>query len=204
MVSRAVSGTKAPGPSNSARTPVVVWISAAWSSRRGPPAARVDVSSDRAERSFVFNGKTFTLYARRMGYYATVPAPPTLRELDAVLVDKYDIQLPLADLFRFGNERWNASDIKGAVDLGPAEAGGATCQHYGFRQDDVDFQVWIQNGIHPLPRKLVITTTSNPSRQQFSASYTWNLAPSYSDDAFEFTPPPGTHKITLATVDGTK
>jgi len=169
-----------------------------------PNKLTIEVTSDRADRIFLYDGKSFTLYARRLNYYATIPAPPTLRELDDLLVDKYDIQIPLADLFRFGNERWKASDIKAAVDLGPAEAGGTTCQHYAFRQDDVDFQVWIQKGVHPLPRKLVITTTTDPSRPQFSATYTWNLAPSYNDESFVFVPPPDANKIVLATVDGTK
>jgi hypothetical protein len=36
-----------------------------------------ETSSDRQSRSYIYDGKTFTLYARRAGYYATVPAPAT-------------------------------------------------------------------------------------------------------------------------------
>ena len=61
-----------------------------------------ETSSDRQSRSYIYDGKTFTLYARRAGYYATVPAPATLRELADVLSDKYDIEIPLADLFLWG------------------------------------------------------------------------------------------------------
>ena len=116
----------------------------------------------------MFDGKSFTLYARRVGYYATVPAPATLRELDDVLADKYGIELPLADLFRFGSPRWNAAGITVAKDIGPSEVGGTSCQHYAFRQGDLDYQIWIQKGEFPLPRKIVITTTSDPARPQFS------------------------------------
>jgi hypothetical protein len=52
-------------------------------------------ASDRNERTFIYDGKTFTMFAHRAGYYATVPAPPTLRELDDALSEKYDIELPL-------------------------------------------------------------------------------------------------------------
>ena len=157
-------------------------------------------SSDRNERSFIYDGKTFTMFARRAGYYATVPAPPTLRELDDALTEKYDIELPLADLFRFGSPNWNGGDIKAATDVGPSEVGGITCEHYAFRQDDVDWQVWIQKGEHPLPRKLVITTTSDAARPQHTATYTWNLAPSFNQESFTFVPPAGARKIVLATV----
>ena len=165
-----------------------------------PNKLLADVYSDRNERQYVYDGKTFTLLARRVGYYATVPAPATLRELADVLLDKYDIEVPLSDLFLWGATGWNTADITSAVDMGPSEVGGTTCEHYAYRQDGVDWQLWIQKGDFPLPRKLVITTMSDPARPQHSAAYTWNLAPSVNDTAFTFTPPSGARKIILATV----
>jgi len=157
-------------------------------------------SSDRNERTFIYDGKTFTMFAQRAGYYATVPAPPTLRELDDALSEKYDIELPLADLFRFGSPDWKGADIKAATDIGPSEVSGTTCEHYAFRQDDVDWQVWIQKGDYPLPRKLVITTTTEAGRPQHTATYTWNLAPSFNEASFTFVPPAGARKIVLSAV----
>jgi hypothetical protein len=165
---------------------------------RFPDKLLADVSSDRNERQYVYDGKTFTLLARRVGYYATVPAPATVRELADVLSAKYDIEVPLSDLFLWGAPGWSSADITSAVDLGPGEVGGTTCEHYAFRQDGADWQVWIQKGDFPLPRKLVITTTTDPARPQHTAIYTWNLAPSVNDAAFTFTPPTGARKIILA------
>jgi len=84
--------------------------------------------------------------------------------------------------------------------MGPGEVLGTTCQHYAFRQEGADWQVWIQKGDFPLPRKLVITTTDDPARPQHTAVYLWNLAPSVNDAAFTFTPPSGARKIVLADV----
>jgi len=165
-----------------------------------PSKLFAETSSDRQSRTYVYDGKTFTLYARRAGYYATVPAPATLRELADVLSEKYDIEVPLADLFLWGAPGWGTGDITAAVDLGPAEVGGTTCQHYAFRQEGVDWQIWIQKGDFPLPRKLVITSTDDEARPRHTAVYTWNLAPSVNDAAFTFTPPKGANKIVLATV----
>lgn len=157
-----------------------------------------DVSSDRNERTYVYDGKDFTLLARRVGYYATVPAPATLRELDDVLSEKYGIEIPLADLFRWGGPNWSAVEITAAVDAGPSEVDGVTCQHYLFRQEGVDWQIWIQKGAYPLPRKQVITTTSDPARPQHSAVFKWNLAPSYNAEAFTFVPPANANRIAMA------
>jgi hypothetical protein len=134
-----------------------------------------------------------------VNYYATIPAPPTLRELADKLADKYDVELPVADLFYWG-ERKDTDEIKGAMDIGASQIEGVTCEHYAFRQDGADWQVWIQQGDYPLPRKLVITTTTDPARPKFTSVMTWNLAPSFNDAAFAFVPPKDAKKIMLAEV----
>ena len=50
--------------------------------------------------------------------------------------------------------------------LGLSDVGGITCEHYAFRQPGLDWQVWIQLGDHPLPKKLVLTTTTDDARPQ--------------------------------------
>ncbi len=162
-----------------------------------PDYIRSEVSNDRHERLYLYDGKTFTLWAKRVNYYATIPAPDKIGDLIDLLEDKYGIQLPLVDLFLWGTARADLSDIVGAMDLRPAVVEGTTCEHYLFREKDVDWQLWIQKGDYPLPRKVVITTKTDDARPQYSAVYTWNLAPSYNEAAFEFVPTPDTHRVVL-------
>jgi hypothetical protein len=161
-----------------------------------PNRIRAEVTSDRKDRLYFGDGKTFSVFARRMNYYATIPAPATLRELADTLADKYDLELPLVDLFYWG-ERKSLDDIRGASDIGASQVDGVTCEHFAFRQEGADWQVWIQQGDYPLPRKLVIRTTTDPARPQYTATLTWNLAPSYDDTAFTFVPPKDAKRITL-------
>jgi hypothetical protein len=161
-----------------------------------PNRLRADITSDKQERMFFDDGKTFSVWARRMNYFATIPAPATLRELADTLADKYGLELPVADLFYWGDRR-GTDEIKGAIDVGPSQVDGVTCEHYAFRQDGADWQVWIQQGDYPLPRKLVITTTTDPTRPTFSSVMTWNLAPSFNDAAFAFVPPKDAKRIVL-------
>jgi hypothetical protein len=163
---------------------------------RNPDRLRADVSSDRQERLYLYDGREFTLYAKRLGYYATAPVPPTLGELTDRLAERYDIQVPLVDLFKWGPS--SAAGITGAMDLGPSEVDGVTCQHYAFRQEGLDWQIWIQRGDYPLPRRLVATTTTDEARPQFTALYVWNLAPSFNGSAFAFVPPSDAEKIVFA------
>jgi hypothetical protein len=162
-----------------------------------PNRLRAEVTSDKQHRMYFYDGKSFSLWARRVNYYATVPAPPTLRALADTLAEKYNIEMPLADLFYWG-ERRGAGDLETAVDVGPSQVGGVTCEHYAFRQKGADWQVWLQEGDYPLPRKLVITTTTDQARPQFTSVMTWNLAPSFNDSAFTFVPPKDARRIAFA------
>jgi hypothetical protein len=167
-----------------------------------PDRLRAEVTSDRQQRFFFYDGKSFTLWARRVNYYATVPAPATLRELADRIQTKYGIEMPLGDLFYWGTEGHDGSGISAAADVGTSQIEGVTCEHYAFRQSDIDWQVWLQQGGYPLPRKLVITTTSEPARPQYTSVLTWNLAPSYNDAAFRFDPPAEAHRITFEEAPG--
>jgi len=165
---------------------------------RMPNGLRAEVANDRHERMYLYDGKSFTLFAKRLNYYATVPAPPTIGELASTLDEKYDVTVPIVDLFRWGGASWSPEGIKGAMDVGASVVLGTTCEQYAFRQDDIDWQIWIQKGDYPLPRKLVITTKTDEARPQHTAVYVWNLAPSFNDAAFVFDPPEGAGKVVLA------
>jgi hypothetical protein len=163
-----------------------------------PSKMRVSIEGEQKSRLFLYDGKSFTLFARRAGYYATVPAPDTIGKLIEAVQEKYDVEIPLVDLFLWGGPRASANEIMAAADFGPGSVDGVTCEHYAFRQPGLDWQVWIQLGDHPLPRKLVLTTTTDEARPQHTSALTWNLAPSYSEDAFVFDPPDDAHKIVFA------
>jgi hypothetical protein len=165
-----------------------------------PDRLRLEITSARQHRFFFFDGKQFTLWAPRTNFYTTVPAPPNISELADELEAKYAIELPLVDLFRWGGPRSDSSAITAAKDIGPSEVGGTTCEHYAFRQNGLDWQIWIQNGDYPLPRKVVLTTTTDEARPQYVAVYTWNLAPSFNAGAFTFAPPSDARRIPIQEV----
>ena len=163
-----------------------------------PNRMRIEVTSDERHRLFLYDGKNFTVWGRLVNYYATVPAPPTIGELFEKVTEKYDIELPLYDLYNWGTKDEDINKIKTAIDVGPSTVEGVTCEHYAFHQEGVDWQLWIQLGEFPLPRKLVITTLTDDARPQHSDTLTWNLAPSFNDGAFAFDPPPDAKRVILA------
>ena len=163
-----------------------------------PNRLRVEVTSDDKQRLFFYDGKNFTVWGKLVNYYATVPAPPTIDKLIDDADKKFGIELPLVDLFKWGTDPEAIKRIKSAIDIGPSSIDGVTCEQYAFRQEGIDWQIWIQLGQFPLPRKFVIRSLSDEARPQHSDTLTWNLAPSFDDNAFVFDPPPDAKRIVLA------
>lgn len=169
---------------------------------RRPDRLRVDITTDRKQRQIYYDGKAVTVYAPRVKYYASVAAPPTLRATIEVLTKKYGIELPLADLFYWGTDEAPLAEIKAARYIGPATVDGKPADQFAFRQEGVDWQVWIQRGKAPLPLKMAITSREQPAAPTHSAWLRWNLAPHLSETTFVFKPPPGSMKIVMQTADG--
>ncbi|HEY5802921.1 MAG TPA: DUF2092 domain-containing protein [Lysobacter sp.] len=168
---------------------------------RSPDRLQLDMRTDRKERQLFYDGKSLTVYGPKAKYYATVDAPPTTREMLGAVEERYGIEIPLTDLFLWGTDEAPASALTSAAYVGPARINGTATSQYAFRQDGVDWQVWIEAGPKPLPRRLVITTTDDPAQPQYASTLTWNTAAGLKDSAFTFTPPKDSHRIEMVAVD---
>lgn len=166
-----------------------------------PKGLRIHDVSDAHERMYFYDGTNFTLWGKRTNMYATVEAPDTIGKLLDKLEDEYGLVVPLADLFRWGTDEETISAITGAMDAGLSDISGITCEQYAFRQENIDWQLWIQKGAYPLPCKIVITNKEDEARPQYSAVYDWNLAPSYNEEAFNFEEPEGAVRVVLANLN---
>jgi hypothetical protein len=167
------------------------------------PGFVIHFVSDAKSRDFYYDGKQFTMYAPKLGYYATVAAPATNREVLDTIYDRYGIRLPLEDLFRWndvGNDR--AKSFKSAMVLGPTTIDGVKTTHYAFREPDVDWEVWIQDGDQPLPRKLAIVDRTDAARPTFTTRLKWTVNPTFNASDFTFAPGADSKKIQLATFKG--
>jgi hypothetical protein len=169
---------------------------------RQPDRLRADVVSARMQRQFFYDGKTLTLYGARVKYYARVPAPSTIRQMLDVAEQRYGLVWPLADLFYWGTDEARIAGIRGAITVGSSRIGGVECDQYAFREEAVDYQVWIGKGKTPVPRKLVITTRQEEGQPQYVAVLRWDLAPKHDDKVFAFAPPKDARRIVFRTTDG--
>jgi len=150
------------------------------------------------DREFYYDGKTFTIYGKNVKYYASAPAPATIAALFDAVSERFGVDIPLADLFAWSTDKSKMQDITSALHIGPARIGGVLTDHYAFRQEGLDWQVWIEQGKTRLPRKFVITTMDEEGQPQYMSVLKWNLSPAISDKTFTFVPPKDAHRIVFA------
>lgn len=167
---------------------------------RLPDRLAVDLFTDTSEREFFYDGKTLTMYGPKIGYYATVPAPATVAETLEMASERYNLEVPLADLFVWGTDDDGTADLTSAFYVGASQIGERSCDHYAFRQDGADWQLWIEADDTPLPCRVAITATDDEALPQYVATIDWTLDPPIDEAAFEFSPPEGAKQIPLEEV----
>lgn len=163
----------------------------------GAHLMRVSVRSDRRQRDYYFDGKTLTQVAPRAGYYASVPLQGTIGQMLTAVAERYEIEVPLADLFLWGTPAAGLEELSAATLIGPAKIGGLEAEHFALRQAGVDWQVWVQKGAQPLPLKMVITTTDEAAQPQYAATLRWDLKARPAAKDFSFVPGKGMSRIEL-------
>jgi hypothetical protein len=161
-----------------------------------PNKLRADRKGDILNQEFFYDGKTLALYNPKENLYATTAAPPTIDEMLDFAREKLDVIAPGAEiLYSNAAERMLKVTPSGFV-VGSSVVGGVKTAHLAFRGAEVDWQIWIEEGARPLPRKFVLTSKQVKGEPQFTVVVrNWDLAPKLTDRMFTFTPPKGAKKI---------
>lgn len=159
-----------------------------------------------ADEEFFYDGKTLALHYPEAGYYAVVEAPGTLEGMLDFARMSLDIYAPAGDLIVPG-----AFDIlmegvtSGFVVPNPRGVmiDGAVCDHVAFSKEGIiDFQLWIEQGDKPLPRKLVITSRDMVSAPEYTVFIRdWNLNPDVPEGQFTLEAPDDAMNIEFIILD---
>lgn len=161
-----------------------------------PSHFATDATGDTLNRSAWYDGRTLSALDTRRNVYVTVDMPSTIDGvLDRIAAD-YWIVIPLSDLLYADPYATLMEDAQSGEYLGLHQVGGVACHHLAFSQEDLQWQIWIDAGDQPLPRKLVITYVLAPGAPQYVATIRrWTLEPAATPELFRFTPPAGARKI---------
>ncbi|HWY85735.1 MAG TPA: DUF2092 domain-containing protein, partial [Gemmataceae bacterium] len=151
---------------------------------------------DTANSLFYYDGKTATVFDRGQKTYATEKVPGTIDAMLDDLHDRFDTHQTLADFLFADPYKMFTEHVQSGTYVGLHHVGKVKCHHLAFRQRILDWQIWIDAGDQPLPRKLVITFKRQVDQPQYTALiHRWDVNPKLSDDLFKFQPPAGVRKV---------
>ena len=116
----------------------------------------------------VYDGKLLTVNNKDSKDYAQIDAPGTAEELMDVLREKHGVVAPGADLLMSNVFNILMLDVIEAAVIGKGVIDGVECDHLAFRNVETDWQIWIEPGAKPIPRKYVITSKGIGEAPQYT------------------------------------
>jgi hypothetical protein len=142
------------------------------------------------------------LYGKHLNAFAQMDMAGSVDQLLERLRGEFGIEAPGADFLLTRVYEALSEDILVAQHIGRGVIDGVECEHLAFRNTDTDWQIWIELGARPIPRKYVITNKSvNGSPQYTLRIKEWKSdAPTAS--AFAFTAPAGSKKVEIKDLSG--
>jgi hypothetical protein len=149
-----------------------------------------------ADVALYFDGKTATVHGRNIDAYAQFAAPGTVDDLIEALRAGHGIAVPGADLLLSQPYEALVADVLEAKHIGRGVVDGVECEHLAFRNFDTDWQIWVEVGDRPFPRKLVITSKTIAGAPQYTLRVKrWKSGFTADPAMFQFTPPAGARRI---------
>ena len=159
-------------------------LTAVYTVRR-PNGFHVKMTGGRGLESW-YNGKTLTIAVHPHKVFAQAPMPDTIdRTLDA-LAERYDMALPMGDLFYGSAEKALLSGTTTGGYAGIEKIGDASCTHLAFHDTGVDWDLWLPEKGEPLPKRFKVVQKARTGQPAVDVTFTaWNLAPQIDDTTFK-------------------
>jgi hypothetical protein len=155
-----------------------------------PDKLRASRTGGYADIELIFNGKTVTVLGKNLNVYTQADAPGTIDQLVDLLRNQYGVELPGADLLISNPYEALMADVINAKHIGQGVINGVECEHLAFRNQDTDWQLWVQTGYHPVPCKFVITSKATAAAPQYTLVIKdLKTDVEFGADAFAFQPP---------------
>jgi hypothetical protein len=156
-----------------------------------PDKVRASRTGGYADVEIVFDGKTVSAVGKNINAYTQFESAGSIDQLIAKLRGMDLITAPGADIL-------GSHIFDDAKHIGRGVIDGVECEHLAFRDLNVDWQLWVDVGDRPIPRKYVITSKGVGGAPQYTLRIKeWKTDAPISADAFTFTPPSGAKKVAL-------
>jgi hypothetical protein len=171
---------------------------------RRPDRARTRYIGDLRNNQVWYNGKTITILDVDRNLYSVIKAPSKIDKALDHIIDMYDIAVPTADLIYSNPYKILIEKVESGFYVGMDMVDGIMCHHLAFSQENVDWQIWIEERKHLVPRKFIIDYKNIPGSPQYVVFLSeWDFNVKLADRLFEFEAPEGAEKIEFLPIEET-
>lgn len=155
-----------------------------------------------ADIAFVFDGNTLTVHEKNLNIYSQAEGTGTIDDAFLVFEMETGLVAPGIDLLFADPYDVLSEGIVDSQYLGISYINGVASHHLAFREDNIDWQLWVQTGDTPFPMKYVITSKRQTGAPQYEIRFRdWQVDPQIDDNLFSFTAPEGALKLETLTVN---
>lgn len=151
-----------------------------------------------ANVELVYDGNTLTVFGKNIDAMAQVQAPGSVDQLVHRLRDEFSVAVPGADFLLSGSYDEIMMDVLDVKYIGRGVINGIECDHLAFRNQETDWQLWIEVGSKPIPRKYVITSKNVAAAPQYTLRIKdFQAGVEHAGDAFAFKAPASAKKVEI-------
>jgi hypothetical protein len=163
-----------------------------------PDKLRIRRTGGYADVELIYDGKVLSMYGNNAQSYVQADAPGTVDQVIDTLQAKTGAAMPGTDLLLTKSYDELMTDVVEGKHIGQGVIDGVECDHLAFRGVDTDWQIWIETGARPVPRKYVITSKALVGAPQYTLRIKdWKTDPIAEAEAFVFKPPADATKVSL-------
>jgi hypothetical protein len=151
-----------------------------------------------ANVELVFDGNTLTMFGKNIDAVAQVQAKGSVDQLVQRLRDEFSVALPGADFLLSDSYDELMIGVRDLKHIGRGVIDGVECEHLAFRTEDADWQLWVEVGAKPIPRKYVITSKGVAAAPQYTLRIKeFRTNADLGADAFAFKAPASAKKVDI-------
>jgi hypothetical protein len=151
--------------------------------------------------SVFYDGSNLTVWRRSENEVMTLPFTGTIDKLLDELIDKYEFQIPIADLLYSDVAKALGENLISSEYIGLRVVDGVPCHQLSFESDGADWQIWIEADSTPVPRRFVIDYVTEKDPPQFMAQIdSWSIGGDLDDSLFTVQIPEGVKQVEFAKV----
>ncbi len=174
----------------------ITLISSSRSLVRRPDRVMSERSGEPGRLRLFYDGHSATLFDLKGHHYAQRAIEGDLHKVLDYLRDNLGIEVPAADLMYPDSYEGLMETAEAATYVGTVELDGILCHHLAFRAEEVDWQLWVEVGERPLPRRYSLISKWTTGAPEFAVTFQeWEFPKNLPDSMFQFKAPQGAKKI---------